>query len=460
MSVKTEESVLKDQEELQDDMSNEDVVTDDGIDESKMQALKAKLAEKKAEVEGEVMPAKIVEYKRRSLELGVVGSGQAGTRLAEAFYNLGYTAICFNTAPQDLEHIKVPEENKYLLEHGIGGAAKDIELGFEAAEKHKDGINQMVHEKLANAQVFLLCLSLGGGSGAGSCETMVDVLTATGRPVVVMTILPMSTDDAQTKNNALQTLSKLASLAQSKVISNLIVVDNAKIETIYNDVGTMDFFRISNQAIVDPLHVFNEFSSKASAVKSLDPMEFAKILTDGEGLTVYGEMTVADYHEDTAIAEAVINNLDSGLLASGFDLKQTRYAGALIIANEKVWSEIPSGSVNYAMSMIRDVCGHAEGVFRGIYTADLRDDVVKVYSIFSGLGLPAVRVKQLQKDAQTEAAKAKDRADARNLHLELDTGVEKTTSEADRIRQKIKKNSSDFSKNFGSGKSFRDLRKK
>lgn len=457
MSVKTS-SEMTEQENLTDDLSNEDVVEnkDEELDDAKMQALKNKLAKKNEEK----MPVKIVETRRRSLEFGVVGSGQSGSRLSESWYQLGYPAICFNTAPQDLEHIQIPEDNKYLLEHGIGGAAKDLDLGYEAAEKHKDGINQLVHEKLGDAQVLLFCLSLGGGSGAGSCEPIIDVLSATGKPVVVMTVLPMSTDDAQTKNNALLTLAKLAKLAQNKVISNLIVVDNAKIETIYHDVGTMDFFRVSNKAIVDPLHAFNEFSSQASAVKSLDPMEFAKILTDGEGLTIYGEMTVADYQEDTAIAEAVINNLDHGLLASGFDLKQTRYAGALIVANEKVWSEIPSGSVNYAMSMIRDVCGSAEGVFRGIYTADLEDDVVKVYSIFSGLGLPDVRVKQLQKEALSEAAKAKDRSEARNLNLALDTGTEKATSEADRIRQKIKKNSSQFAKNFTTGQTFKDLRKK
>jgi hypothetical protein len=220
----------------------------------------------------------------------------------------------------------------------------------------------------------------------------------------------------------------------------------------------MDFFNISNQAIVEPIDAFNRFSSEASAVKSLDSMEFAKLFIDGEGLSVYGEMTIPNYQDQMALAESVVNNLDSGLLASGFDLKQTRYAGAFFVANKKVWDEIPNGSVNLAMELIRDVCGHAEAVFKGIYTADIEEDVVKVYSMFSGLGLPDVRVKQLKTEAQADAAKAKDRADTRNLNLTLDTGTEKATSEADRIRQQIKKKSSKFSKVFGSGVT--DLRRK
>ena len=53
-------------------------------------------------------------------------------------------------------------------------------------------------------------------------------------------------------------------------------------------------------------------------------MEWGKLFTDGEGLTVYGELTVDNFAEDTAIAEAVVNNLNGNLLAGGFDLKQSQ----------------------------------------------------------------------------------------------------------------------------------------
>jgi len=453
MTVKTK-TISDKPEEIQDDISDEPVPAsdDEGVDLEKLEKLKAQMAEKK---KGEKMPPRIVDKKRKSLNLGIIGTGQAGNRLAESFFKLGYNAIAFNTAPQDLEGIDLPEDKKYLLQYGIGGAAKDVQIGHEAAEAHRDGINALIQKELEDTQVFVLCFSLGGGSGAGSFNTIVDILSETGKPIVVITVLPMSTDDALTKNNSLQTLSKLTQVAKERRVSNIIVIDNAKLEAIYSEVSHMDFFKVGNQAIVEPLDAFNHLSSVASLDKSLDPMEWAKTLTDGEGFCVYGEMTVENYEEETAIAEAVLNNLDKGLLASGFDLGQAKYAGALVVANDKVWRKIHHGSVNYAMSLIKETCSSAEGVYRGTYEVEMDRDVVKVYSIFSGLGLPDSRVQQLKKEAEAEIAKAKQQSKVRTTKLTLDTGTDQVVSKADEVRAKIAKRSSTFGKNFAGGKDFR-----
>jgi len=431
------------QEQITDDVSSVEVKPDEAVDLSKLSALKAKNQAKQQE---QKMAAKIVAKKERSIVLGVVGSGQAGSRLAETFYKLGYDAIAINTAMQDLKFIDIPDANKLLLEYGLGGAAKEIEIGKAAAESHKGFIEDLINDKLGHAQVNVLCLSLGGGSGAGSCETLVEVLSGSGKPLVVMTVLPMDSEDAQTKHNALETLSKLAKMAQTKKINNLIVVDNAKIEAIYQNVSQTEFYGMANKAIVDPIDVFNTLSSMPSSVKGLDPMEWGKLFTDGEGLTVYGELTVDNYIEETSIAEAVINNLNGNLLAGGFDLKQSRYVGVIIAANKDVWAKIPSASITYAMAMINDQCGNPKGIFKGIYTVDSADDNVKIYSMFSGLGLPDSRVTQLKKEAQEHMKAVKVKDDQRNLNLNLETGTNETISAAQKIKEKIAAKSSAFGK--------------
>ncbi len=439
-------------EKLEDDIFGQEVIKkeekpqENSIDMDKLAALRAKSQKKQEEQE---MGSKIVSKKERSLSLGIIGSGQAGSRIAEAFYKLGYDAVAINTAIQDLKYIEIPDSNKLLLEYGLGGAAKETEIGKAAAEAHRGEIAQLINDKLSSVLVNVLCLSLGGGSGAGSCETLVDMLSSTGKPLVVITVLPMDTEDAQTKYNALETLSKLSSLTQSKHVNNLIVVDNAKLETIYQHISQVDFYPVANKAIVDPIDVFNTLSSMPSAVKGLDPMEWGKLFTDGEGLTVYGELTVENFDEETAIAEAVINNLNGNLLAGGFDLKQSKYVGVIIAANKNVWSQIPSASVNYAMAIINDQCGTPKGVYKGIYTIDTPEDVVKVYSVFTGLGLPESRVTQLKKDAKEHMSVAKGKDDQRNLTLKLDTGVNETVSEAQKIKDKIAKKSSAFGRLVG-----------
>lgn len=431
-------------EELVDDISSSEVkAPESAVDPAILAGLKAKSQAKQQENK---MASKIVSGKERSLAIGVVGTGQAGSRIAEAFYKLGYVAVALNTAMQDLKFIDIPDSNKLLLEGTLGGAAKEIEIGRAAAENNRGQILQLLNDKLATSQTNLLCLSLGGGSGAGSCETMVDIMSNLGKPLIVIAALPMDTEDAQTKTNALETLSKLAKLTQSKKVNNLIVVDNAKIEAIYHNVPQVEFYGAANKAIVDPIDVFNTLSSMPSSVKGLDPMEWGKLFVDGEGLTVYGELTVSNFDEETAIAEAVVTNLNGNLLAGGFDLKQSRYVGVIIAANKEVWAKIPSSSITYAMAMVNDQCGTPKGVFKGIYTIDTPDPVVKVYSMFSGLGLPSSRVEQLKKESQAHAQAVKGKDDQRNLTLQLDTGTNETVSAAQKIKDKMAAKSSAFGK--------------
>ncbi len=440
-----------------------------GLDVDKLAALKAKMSAKeepKEEAaitveEKEEMPPRIVEKRYRTVDFGVIGSGQAGSRLAEVFYDLGYDTVAFNTAPQDLEMINLPDANKMVLTYGLGGASKDPQIGHDAAQQHLDAINELIVNKLNDCNMYVFCTSLGGGSGGGSIDTMIDVMASHGKPVVVMTVLPKINEDAQTKKNSLDALSKLAKKVQSRQIHNLIVVDNAKIQTILSEVGQMDFFGVANKAIVEPLHVFNTFSSKPSNTKPLDPMEFTKILIDGGGLSLYGSMAVSNYQEDeTAIAEAVINNLDAGLLAGGFDLNQTRYAGILVLASQSVWEKIPASSLDYAMHVIQEHAGTPLGIFKGEYKVDTDEDVVKVYSFFSGLALPDQRVDELKKEVTAHMKTLKNKDVKRNLNLTIDMGETDTTSAAQKVRDKIAKKKSTFGQFLQKNKNVIDKRRK
>lgn len=438
----TKEEVNK--EDIKDDVSDQNVQekSQDEVDDEILARLQAKKAKKET---GEDMPPKIVQEVERAYNFGIVGSGQCGGRLAQCFYNLGYPAIALNTAQQDLKHIEIPDANKLLLDMGIGGAAKDLDTGSEAAESYRDAISELMMKKLGDSEMIIFCTSLGGGSGAGSTETIVNILAAMEVPVAVITVLPQSSDDAQTKHNALMTLSRLSKMAQERKIDNLIVADNSKIEQIYSDVSQLNFFDISNKAIVEPIDVFNKFSVKPSPVKALDDREFGKLFSDGQGLTTYGYMDVPNYEDVDALADAIIDNLDGTLLAGGFDLKQARYVGVMFVASQRVWDRIPQAATNYAMAMVNDACGTPQATFKGIYTVDTDEDVVKVYSMFSGLGLPEGRVSELKAEAKQRMQASEKKDDNRNLTLNLDSG-ESSMSEADRIKNRIKNKKSGLGK--------------
>ena len=73
---------------------------------------------------------KIGSKQHVSLRFGVVGSGQAGGRMAEVFHRFGYDACAINTAKQDLDTLSIPESRRMLIEYTISGSGKDIEIGL------------------------------------------------------------------------------------------------------------------------------------------------------------------------------------------------------------------------------------------------------------------------------------------------------------------------------------------
>lgn len=404
-----------------------------------------KLAALKARVKGEEMPPRLIADKKRSYEFGVIGSGQAGSKIASVFAEYGYTSVVINTAQQDLASINLPDPQKLLLDGTVGGSAKDIDLGEEVAEMNRDAIYELVHNHLSNSQILVFCLSLGGGSGAGSCNTVIDILQSLDLPIIVITVLPMDSEDAQTKHNALQTLSKLSNAAQNGLISNLIVVDNAKIESVFSDVGQFEFYKVANKAIVEPLHNLNVISAKESEVKGMDSMEWGLLMTEGGGLSCYGTMYVDNYEDEMSFADAVLSSLKSNLLADGFDLSQARYVGLVLAANANVWKKIPSRAVNYALTALDEHCSTPKAVFKGMYVTDDLSDSVRVYSVFSGLGLPDNRVKQLTDEAKEKMQQVDVKDRERNLTLNVDTG-NNTISQVQAVKNKIKRAKSNASR--------------
>jgi len=408
------------------------------LDNIKLNELKAMLASSKTEVKTE----KIV-----SLKFGVVGLGHAGSRLAEEFYKLGYDAIAINTATQDLVNIAVPEENKLFLDVGIQGAAKNLSIGEAAAVQYKEQIQGLLYNKLSACQVIILATSLGGGSGAGSVSTVIEIANTTGKPIILMAVLPKASEDSLTKSNSLETLSKLSAFVAEGRCQSLILVDNAKIESINAGIGQMQFYKVANKFIVEPLDILNVKSMCPSEVKALDSAELSMILLNSTGIITYGSMTVYDYEGELALSKAVIDSLQKNMLVSGLDFSKARYAGFILIANQNVWNKISTGPIDYCSAIINDIFGNPESIYKGLYIDnDIKEDVVKIISIAAGLGLPDERINTLKKEIDAQQINLKAKEIDRTQSLKVDLGKDSTVMTVDRIKKEIAAKMSGFGK--------------
>lgn len=430
----TAKSSLEEIDNLIQDNISEQPSTDNST-ELPLDELKEKLLNK-----GKKMTAKIVSKKLRSYNFGVIGTGQAGGRLAKSFYDLGYDVIAMNTAETDLKSIEIPDSNKLLLNGTSGGAGKDRAIGASVAEANRGEILDMVNNRLKDAPMFVLCSSLGGGSGSGSLDTLISVLSEVGKPIVCYVVLPLDSEDLKTKSNALDALADLTKYVDANVVSNIFVVDNAKIENLYSHVSPTQFYSLTNKEIVAPLDAFNTFSMMSSPLlKTIDSVELAKLMLPvNSGFSVMGNMTVEDYSDELALAGAVLENLKNNLLASDFDIASANVVGFCLSAPQAVWDSLNTTAINYTLSVLNDAAKSASTIFRGLYVSNDTENVIKVYSWFSGLTLPRERVNSLQQQVDKQSKEQAEQEAKRAVINKVDFGkAAKPESSIDKVKSAL-----------------------
>ena len=106
----------------------------------------------------------------RSLDVAVVGLGQAGGNIAAEFFRRGYRAMAFNTAQTDLIALDpggvyptLPADRRvYIGLDGYDGAGADPAYGKECIAENAERIRTAVVKMAAQADVLLLAAGLGG----------------------------------------------------------------------------------------------------------------------------------------------------------------------------------------------------------------------------------------------------------------------------------------------------------
>lgn len=411
------------------------------------EALKALLAKKKAK-EPEQTPVKVIEMQDNvSLNFGVVGAGQAGGRLAEVFYKLGYDCCAVNTAKQDLEFLDLPTANKFFLDYSLGGAGKDLEVGRAALEEHYKDVQDFVSDKIGDSDVIVIAASGGGGSGSGAAPILVEMVQELDLPVVVIFVIPGSYDDSLAKFNATQTLKKLSNQSKSGLVSSLILVDNAKIESTYPDVSQAQFWKIANESVVKGLHRFNEVSARPTEYEALDHMDFVQTILHSGNCMILGSHKVKreEYEADeTALVESVMDNLDQSLLAEGFDLTKAQTVGIVVSARQEVLEAIPYRSISYIFKYMSSEYD-APRAYKGVYALPSDNDDIEIHFVFSGLSLPQSRVDSLREEADKHTKTLESKKRASNDGMDVDFGDDKS-SPGDEMLRKIKRKKGAMSK--------------
>lgn len=359
------------------------------------------------ETAAESVDSSVQDESGGSVVFGIIGAGQAGGRLAESFYKLGYKkCLTVNTAKHDLDGlVSVPDSQKVLMTTGTtGGAGKDMAKGERAADKHQQEIYERMQKVFGKVDRVLICAGAGGGTGSGSClrlvETAKKYLAYLGsdnvnRKVGVLLTLPTAGESASpiVAENANLISTKLCEYAKDGDISPLIIFDNNKIKNMYPNLTVAQFWPTVNSTVTGLFHLFNVLSTKTGNPTSFDPADYNRVLSSA-GCMIMGFTTVKEYNDGTDISRAIRENLDKTLLCGGFDLSTAKSAACIATASENILNNVPGLmlALETGFDTLANITGNAS-VFRGVYSGD--KEKLVVYTMVTGLDAPKSRLDEL-----------------------------------------------------------------
>ena len=338
-----------------------------------------------------------------------IGSGQGGSRIAAAAYARGYRkTIVVNTALQDLEHIDVPQGHKLHMNVGPGGAGKDVVKGEEAATKHAPDILDLMRRVFGKVDHIMICAGAGGGSGGGSLIPLITIVAKKymqtlgyvgaeiDQRVGVILSLPRDSEcERVVASNAITVAEGVSQLAEDQRISPLLIVDNARIASLYPQLSVGSLWPTVNNGIVHMFDLFNRLPLEATRYSTFDPVDYKTVISAGGHMVMGVTKIKADRISgatETDVSKMLRHSIDKTLIADGFDLKQAKVSAAVVVASEATLDSLPDALTEYIYTMLKSITGGV--IHRGIY-ADDRDDL-RIYTIIGGLPRPARRYDRLR----------------------------------------------------------------
>ena len=330
--------------------------------------------------------------------------------MAKAFYDLGYTkTLAINTAKNDLNLLDLPEEHKFYIDHeGEQGAGKDQTKAAIAFENREQEVfNKLKSIVGENIDRIIICAGVAGGSGGGSVVPLVKLakkyFTYVGREdaserVGVIASLPTTGESASpvVAKNAHNRMKQLCAMAEEKKISPLVIVDNQKIKKLYPKLTVKAFWPTINNTVAGLFHIFNVLATQNSDYTSFDPEDYDSVMKSS-GCMIMGVTSVKDFESETGVAMALKSNLETTLLAEGFDLKTATAAAGVVVGGSQILEETEGlmDNLEHAFSTLAAITGNAM-VHRGIYEDPTKDKLV-VYTLIGGLDAPKKRLEELTK---------------------------------------------------------------
>lgn len=350
-----------------------------------------------------VQSTSVEDERKVAVRMSVIGLGQGGGNIADAFWKLGYRRVgVVNTTDKDMQRLSCP--NRYVMK-SPGGAGKNPDVGRKCAEAESDEILAFMTKTFGqNTDHVMLTVSLGGGTGTGSVfpsikiaqEYMKSINKDFKKTVGVIATLPSRAESPAVFGNAVDALKELCALADAGEISPLVLVDNQKVVDMFGGASVLDAWGKANKNIAALFNVFNELSAQNNdhVVVTFDPEDYKSVLKSG--ILGFGRSKLIQVSTPTAIAEAVRANVKQGLLVDGLDISKATSAAGVLVASEDNMQGVPQDALESAFGALSRMLdpGPKTKLHRGVIISPSQP--VTMYVLISGLGAPEKKIAEME----------------------------------------------------------------
>ncbi|MFB5678812.1 cell division GTPase [Paenibacillus terreus] len=355
------------------------------------------------------------------LKMGVIGLGQGGSKIADAFAGIKnprnnqqvYPCIAVNSNLGDMSSLRnIPNRLRFPLKGYEQGVGKNPDIGRQAFEENGAEIFEAIGELMSGCELIFVINSMGGGTGTGSVNVLVDAIADfLGIPAGSITTLPLpnEVESINAYNAMAELVPKLSEIRRDgenreyRVLESLIVLDNEKIVKEHIEDPevkglTWDFY--SNYKVASILHEWSVLTTLESQL-TVDAADLMNHILRAGGVITFAKKKInleQVTNDDDLLAEIISTYKGKNVLANGFDYANDMRSMALVVVMPKKWTHrLNQDTLERIRTKMKDELPDIN-FYPGSVTHN-SDKHAIVYTMANMAGLPE-RAKNLREEAE------------------------------------------------------------
>ena len=299
----------------------------------------------------------------------VVGIGGGGVNAVNRMIDAGLRGVEFIAVNTDAQALLMSDADVKLdigreLTRGLG-AGSDPEVGAQAAEAHRDEIEEV----LKGADMVFITAGKGGGTGTGGAPVVASIAKSLGALTVGVVTRPFAFEGRRRSVQAEQGIANL-----KEKVDTLIVIPNDRLLSVSNDkTSALNAFKMADEVLLQGVQGITDLINTPGLINT-DVADVKMIMTNaGSALMGIGY----------ASGEGRALNAARAAIAS--PLLEASIEGARgILLNISGGSDLGLFEVNEAAEIIHEVAHPDANIIAGMVIDDAMGDEVRVTVIAAG----------------------------------------------------------------------------